>query len=285
MGRPITFLSDYGYADEFAGVCRAVIARIAPESPVIDLTHGVAPRDVLGGALMLADALPHAPAGVHLAVVDPGVGSERRAIAVRVADEDRVLVGPDNGLLWPALEALGGAVEAVDLAASPFRLEPVSATFHGRDLFAPVAARLAGGATLAEAGESLAPDSLARLELPLARVEADRVVAEVLHLDRFGNATLNVRSEQLEGGPLRLGQALAIEIAGSPSAATFVRTFAEVPEGAALVYEDSSRRLALAVNAGSAAEALGLRAGDEVVLRPRDAGVEQSGRSPRVRGD
>ena len=179
MGRPITFLSDYGYADEFAGVCRAVIARIAPESPVIDLTHGVAPRDVLGGALMLADALPHAPAGVHLAVVDPGVGSERRAIAVRVADEDRVLVGPDNGLLSPALEALGGAVEAVDLAASPFRLEPVSATFHGRDLFAPVAARLAGGATLAEAGESLAPDSLARLELPLARVEADRVVAEV----------------------------------------------------------------------------------------------------------
>jgi S-adenosyl-L-methionine hydrolase (adenosine-forming) len=285
MGRPITFLSDYGYADEFAGVCRAVIARIAPESPVIDLTHGVAPRDVLGGALMLADALPHAPAGVHLAVVDPGVGSERRAIAVRVADEDRVLVGPDNGLLSPALEALGGAVEAVDLAASPFRLAPVSATFHGRDLFAPVAARLAGGATLAEAGESLAPDSLARLELPLARVEADRVVAEVLHLDRFGNATLSVRPEQLEGGPLRPGQALAIEIAGSPSAATFARTFAEVPEGAALVYEDSSRRLALAVNAGSAAEALGLRAGDEVVLRPSDAGVEQSGRSPRVRGD
>jgi S-adenosylmethionine hydrolase len=285
MERPITFLSDYGYADEFAGVCRAVIARIAPESPVIDLTHGVAPRDVVGGALMLADALPHAPAGVHLAVVDPGVGSERRAIAVRVADEDRVLVGPDNGLLSPALEVLGGAVEAVDLAASPFRLEPVSATFHGRDLFAPVAARLAGGATLAEAGESLAPDSLARLELPLARVEADRVVAEVLHLDRFGNATLSVRSEQLEGGQLRLGQALAIEIAGASRAATFARTFAEVPEGAALVYEDSSRRLALAVNAGSAAEALGLRAGDEVVLRLSDAGVEQSGRSPRVRGD
>jgi S-adenosylmethionine hydrolase len=285
MERPITFLSDYGYADEFAGVCRAVIARIAPESPVIDLTHGVAPRDVVGGALMLADALPHAPAGVHLAVVDPGVGSERRAIAVRVADEDRVLVGPDNGLLSPALEVLGGAVEAVDLAASPFRLEPVSATFHGRDLFAPVAARLAGGATLAEAGESLAPDSLARLELPLARVEADRVVAEVLHLDRFGNATLSVRFEQLEGGQLRLGQALAIEIAGASRAATFARTFAEVPEGAALVYEDSSRRLALAVNAGSAAEALGLRAGDEVVLRLSDAGVEQSGRSPRVRGD
>jgi S-adenosylmethionine hydrolase len=268
MARPITFLSDYGYADEFAGVCRAVIARIAPESPVIDLTHGVAPRDVVGGALMLADALPHAPAGVHLAVVDPGVGSERRAIAVRVADEDRVLVGPDNGLLSPALDVLGGAVEAVDLAASPFRLEPVSATFHGRDLFAPVAARLAGGARLAEAGESVAPDSLARLELPLARVEADRVVAEVLRLDRFGNATLSARAEQLEGGQLRLGQALAIEIAGAPRAATFARTFAEVPEGAALVYEDSSRRLALAVNAGSAAEALGLRAGDEVVLRP-----------------
>jgi S-adenosylmethionine hydrolase len=265
--RPITFLSDYGYEDEFAGVCRAVIARITPESRLIDLTHGVPPRDVVGGALMLVDALPHAPAGVHLAIVDPGVGSERRAVAARVAGEHRIVVGPDNGLLWPAIEALGGAVEAVDLARSPFRLEPVSATFHGRDVFAPVAARLAGGATLAEAGEAVEPGSLTRLELPGALVERDRVVARVLHLDRFGNATLSVRAEELEGGPLRIGQSLAVEAGGSSSAATFARTFADVPEGAALVYEDSSRRLALAVNAGSAAEAIGLRAGDEVVLR------------------
>src|ERR687891_89181 len=170
--RPITFLSDYGYEDEFAGVCRAVIAGIAPEARVIDLTHAVPRRDVRGGAIALVDSLPYAPAGVHLAVVDPGVGTERRPVAVRVAAEDRVLVGPDNGLLWPAIEEFGGAVETVDVSGSRFRLEPVSATFHGRDLFAPVAAAVALGASLAEAGEAIGPESLTGLVLPPARVVA-----------------------------------------------------------------------------------------------------------------
>jgi len=265
--RPITFLSDYGYEDEFAGVCRAVIARIAPAAPLIELTHGVPREDVRRGAVMLADALPYAPAGVHLAVVDPGVGTGRRSIAVGTA-EDRVLVGPDNGLLWPAIEALGGALEAVDLCSSPFRLEPVSATFHGRDLFAPVAARIALGAKLNEAGEPIEPDSLKRLELPAARVEQDLVVAQVLYLDRFGNATLGVRSEELEGGPLHPGGSLTVAAGDSTREARFVRAFADVGEGEVLVYEDSSRRLAIAVNRGSAAEALGVRPGDEVTLAP-----------------
>ena len=158
--RPITFLSDYGYDDEFAGLCRAVIAGIAPDVRIIDLTHGIRRHAVTEGAAVLANALPYTPAGVHLAVVDPGVGSTRRAVALRVADDDRVLVGPDNGLLWPAAQKLGGVVEAIDLELSPFRLEPVSATFHGRDLFAPVAARLAAGAAFAEAGEAIDPATL-----------------------------------------------------------------------------------------------------------------------------
>ena len=158
MARPITFLSDYGYDDEFAGVCRAVIAGIAPEATVIDLTHGVPRHAIRQGATILANALPYASPGVHMAVVDPGVGSPRRALAVRVASEDRVLVGPDNGLLWPAVEHLGGAVEAVDVSLSEFRLEPISATFHGRDVFAPVAAHLALGASLPDAGVVVAAD-------------------------------------------------------------------------------------------------------------------------------
>ena len=171
--RPITFLSDYGYEDEFAGVCRAVIAQIAPGAPLIDLSHGIARQDIRQGAILLANALPSCPPGVHLAVVDPGVGSERRAVAVAAA-EGRFLVGPDNGLLSRALERLGGALDAVDLSRSPFRLEPVSATFHGRDLFAPVAAHLALGARLDEAGRADRPGVTDRARPPDAPDRAGR---------------------------------------------------------------------------------------------------------------
>jgi S-adenosylmethionine hydrolase len=266
--RPITYLSDYGYEDEFAGVCRAVIARIAPDAQLIDLTHGVPRHDVRRGAVALADALPYAPAGVHLAVVDPGVGTERRPVAVRVHAEERILVGPDNGLLWPAIVVLGGPVEAVDLSGSPLRLEPVSATFHGRDLFAPAAAGLALGAPLSEAGQAIEVGSLARLEFPAARVEGDRVVAQVLYLDRFGNAALNARREELADWPLRPHGPIGVEAGGASVEARLAGTFADVGEGEMLLYEDSSRRLAIAVNGGSAAASLGLRPGTEIVLRP-----------------
>jgi S-adenosylmethionine hydrolase len=266
--RPITFLSDYGYADEFAGVCRALIARIAPDAPLVDITHGIPGQDVRRGAVALLDALPYAPAGVHLAVVDPGVGTERRPVAVGARDEDRILVGPDNGLLWPAIDAFGGAAEAVDLARSPFRLEPVSATFHGRDVFAPVAARLALGAALAEAGEAIEPGSLVRLELPAPRVEEDRVAAEVLHVDGFGNATLGLRADQLDQGWLEQGRSIDVEVAGRSHRVTAAPTFGEVGAGELLAYETSSRRVALGINGGSASAQLGIGPGDEVVLRP-----------------
>ena len=152
----ISFLSDYGLDDDFVGICHGVIATICPEARVIDIAHGVRRHDVRAGAVILRDALAYMPAGVHLAIVDPDVGAERRAVALRL-DDDRLLVGPDNGLLWPAAELGGGVVEAADIARSRFRLEPLSATFHGRDIFAPVAARLAAGAPLAEAGEPCDP--------------------------------------------------------------------------------------------------------------------------------
>ena len=268
--RPITFLSDYGYEDEFAGVCRAVIARIAPDATIIDLTHGIRRHAVEQGAAVLANALPYAPAGVHLAVVDPGVGSPRRAVAIRTASEDRILVGPDNGLLCPAIERLGGATEAVDVSLSGFRLEPISATFHGRDVFAPVAAHLARGASLSEAGEEIDPRSLIRIEAPEPVIGACRVTAHVVSVDRFGNVALDLADRHLPQSGLRMGRAVAVEVAGTSRDAVFALTFADVPEGGLLLYEDSNGSLALAVNRGEASAELGLEPGDEVALRPGD---------------
>src|SRR5947209_19883708 len=158
--RPVvSFLSDYGLEDEFVGIGQGVIAGICPHARVIDLTHGIRRHDIRGGALILEGAMSYLPPGVHLAVVDPDVGASRRAVALRAGDGRR-LVGPDNGLLWPAAQRCGGVLEAADIAHSRFRLQPVSATFHGRDIFAPVAAQLAAGAVIAEVGDPLDPDEL-----------------------------------------------------------------------------------------------------------------------------
>jgi S-adenosyl-L-methionine hydrolase (adenosine-forming) len=269
VARPVTFLSDYGTADEFVGVVHAVIARVAPEALVIDLTHGIPRHDVLRGALTLARTLPFAPAGVHLAVVDPGVGAARRAVAMRTAEEDRVLVGPDNGLLMPAVERFGGIDEAVEISESPWRLEPVSATFHGRDVFAPVAAHLATGAALATAGAQLDPAGLVPLELPRPRVEPGAIVAAVAAVDGFGNVQLLAEGDDLADAGLARGAAVTVAAGPRVIAATVARTFADVPPGEAIVYEDAARALAVAVNSGDAASALGVRAGDEI----RVAGV------------
>jgi S-adenosyl-L-methionine hydrolase (adenosine-forming) len=267
-GPVITFLSDYGLDDEFVGICHAVIAGICPEARVIDVTHGVPRHDVLAGAVILRGALPYLPVGVHLAVVDPDVGAERRAVAVRLAN-DRMLVGPDNGLLSLAAKLAGGVIEAVDIAHSKFRLEPVSATFHGRDIFAPVAARLACGATLAEAGEPCDPDDLVLLDLPNPRLQDGALVAQAIYIDRFGNVQLNVDHEDLADTGVKLGRRVQILLkSGDSHEAVFVRTFADVGPDHLLLYEDASRRLALAVNYGSASDRLGLAVDDELRIRP-----------------
>ena len=260
----VTFLSDYGRSDDFVGVCHGVIARIAPAVRVIDITHDVRRHDVRSAAVILRRALPFCPAGVHLVVVDPGVGGTRRAVAARVAEDDRILIGPDNGVLWPAAEQFGGVVEAVDVAHSPHRLEPVSATFHGRDVFAPVAAHLATGAPLAAAGEPIDPDDLVVLRLPTPHVEAERVYAHVVSADTFGNVALDVTHDEGTHAGLRLGA--SVRVNGTP--ATYARTFEEVGPGELMLYEDAYRTLALAVNRGSALEFLDLGLDDEVVIEP-----------------
>jgi S-adenosylmethionine hydrolase len=269
-GPVINFLSDYGHEDEFVGVCHGVIARRCPQARVIDITHGIPRHDILVGALTFAGALRYLPRGVHLAVVDPEVGGvgehARRAVAIRV-EQEQLLVGPDNGLLAPALEQLGGAVEAVDIWRSPERLEPVSATFHGRDIFAPVAAALADGAALGDLGEPLAVEELRDLKLPQARVEDGSLHVRVLHVDHFGNLILNATHEQLEQSGLRLGRQLSVEFSGATHAARYVSAFTDVSTGELLFYQDAQRMAALAINRGSAAQTLGAQTGSELCLR------------------
>jgi S-adenosylmethionine hydrolase len=264
----ITLLTDYGLEDDFVGICHGVIARICPDARVIDISHGVERHDIRGGALMLRGALPYMPVGVHVVVVDPDVGAQRRAVALRLAD-GRLLVGPDNGVLVPAAETSGGIVDAVDIARSQVRLEPVSATFHGRDVFAPVAAHLAAGVGIDQVGDPLDPAELVGLELPAPRLDDDVIVAHAIHVDRFGNVQLDVGHDDLIRFGLKTGYAVELALdAGTVHHARYVWTFADVTPGELLVYEDAYRVLAVAVNHGSAADRIGLAVDDELRIRP-----------------
>ena len=264
----VTLLTDYGRDDDFVGVCHGVIRGIHPEAQIVDITHGVERYAVRQGALVLRNTLPYMPLGVHVAVIDPQVGTERRALALRTVD-GRILVGPDNGLLSLAWERCGGVDLAVDVTRSPHRLEPVSATFHGRDIFAPVAAHLARGAELADAGDQLDQDELQVVGLPEPRVEDGTLVGHALVVDRFGNVALNVDHDDMAGTGITLGATVEIEAAGELYLATYAQTFADVRPGELLIYEDAYRTLAVAINRGDAAATLALRADAELRLRPR----------------
>lgn len=263
----VTFLSDYGLGDDFVGICHGVIATICPQARIIDLTHGVRRHDVRQGAIILAQALEYLPVGVHLAVVDPGVGSDRRAVAIEVG-EGRRLVGPDNGLLSPACERAGGVVEAVDISRSPFCLQPVSATFHGRDIFAPVAAALAAGEPLNAAGALLDPATLVTLELPRPRRDNGRLIAHVRYIDGYGNVSLDAGHDDLAAVGLAADQAVQLELPAGRHRVVYGRTFADVGDGELLLYEDAERLLAVAVSHGNAAAQLGLAVDDELTIGP-----------------
>ena len=262
-GPVITFLTDYGLTDPFVGICHAVIASRCPQARIIDLSHGVAPQDVRAGATVLARALPFLPVGVLLAVVDPGVGGARRGVAIRAA-AGHLLVGPDNGLLWPATLAAGGAEAAVDLAGSRFALQPVSATFHGRDVFAPVAAALAGDAGLEDVGAAVDPASLVVLEDQRPRVEQLALRAAVAAVDRFGNLELAAVPGDLALAGLAGRDSVVVRGGADPVDARVGRTFTDAPAGELLLYEDSGGALSLAVTRGSAAARLAVAAGDEL---------------------
>ena len=269
MGPVVTFLSDYGAADEFVGVVHGVIARLCPEARVIDVTHGIPRQAVDLGARALVRALPFMPAGVHLAVVDPEVGGRRRAVALRVVEDSRLLVGPDNGLLIPIAERFGGVATAVEISNSPWRLEPVSATFHGRDIFAPVAARLAAGERLEDAGTPFEPSELARIELSQARRDAEgNLLAHVVGIDGYGNSSLDAGHQHVLDVGWQFGAHVRVTVGDRFRPAVFARTFADVKAGELLLYEDAAGALTLALNAGSAAQVLGLHVGGPVALAP-----------------
>jgi hypothetical protein len=263
--RSICFYSDYGYEDDFAGVCRAVISRIAPGVHIIDVTHGIRPQSVLSGAFVVRNTLPYMPErAVHLAVVDPGVGGERRAVALRSAG-DRLFVGPDNGLLVPAAEADDGIVEAIELTSSELWLEPLSATFHGRDVFAPVAAHLAQGVPLLEAGRPLDPDELIRLDVPEPQYAPDGVDAHAVLIDRYGNVALDCSRDCLQSADL--GRDIELVSGGQRYHARIATTFSGVRRSDIVVLIDSYGQAAVCVREGSAAEVLSLDVGDVVGLR------------------
>jgi S-adenosyl-L-methionine hydrolase (adenosine-forming) len=246
-----------------------VIKRIAPDAEIVDITHGIRPQHVLQGALVLANTLPYMPVGVHLAVVDPGVGGKRKPVALR-SGEGRVFVGPDNGLLLVAADRLGDVEEAVELTNEEYRLTPVSATFHGRDVFAPAAAHIAAGVPLGEFGPAIPADELARLELPRPELGSRRVRATVLYVDRFGNVQLNLTSADLEEVGIRPGTTVEVEAGFERYYAVAARTFAEVRRGDIVLYEDAYRNIALAINQGNAAAMFSASVGAELRLSPAE---------------
>ena len=254
----ISFLTDYGTVDEFVGVVKSVVRDLAPHVAIIDLTHEIPPFDVRAGSLALARCIGYVPGGIVLAIVDPGVATDRRAVAIEVAGGAGVLVGPDNGLLAPAVAMAGGAERAVELTNPAYQLAAPGATFAGRDVFAPAAAHLCNGVDLTELGPEVDPGLLLPATVPLPREDGDAIVAEVLWVDRFGNAQLNVGPDDLPAG---WGDHLQLRIADpldptGPQLRRAVRTtsFAALPPGAAGLVLDSYGMLAVALDQRSAAE-------------------------------
>jgi S-adenosyl-L-methionine hydrolase (adenosine-forming) len=240
--------------------------RIAPDIEVIDITHGIEPQQVLQGALVLANTLPYMPAGVHVAVVDPGVGGDRKALAL--SGDGRLFVGPDNGILLVAAEGLGGVSGAVSIENEEYLLRPVSRTFHGRDVFSPAAAHLALGVPLEDLGPAVSVHELQRLDLPDLEVGTSRLRATVLYVDRYGNVQLNATADDLERVGMAPGATVEIDVGFESYFARVVTTFADVRPGDILLYEDAYRNVALAVNGGNAAEMLSTRAGQEIRVSP-----------------
>jgi len=263
--RYITFLTDFGVQDDFVGVCRGVMRGIAPEATVIDITHGIPPQAVAQGAVVLARSIPYMPVCVHLAVVDPGVGSNRRPVALRTR-AGRIFVGPDNGLLMRAADSEG--VEAARaLTNARYHLEYVSRTFHARDIFAPAAAHLAAGADFDDLGEEIDPALLERIELPEPEVGENGVVASVLTVDRFGNLALNVSRKQLDGLALLAGDWVELQFVLEPYYAQVAGTYTDTKRGELILYEDSYGAIAIAVRDGNAARLTAAGPGDRVRIR------------------
>jgi len=265
----ISFLSDFGTNDEFVGVVKSVICDIAPHARVIDLVHEIAPFDVRAGSLALARCVPYVPQGVILAIVDPGVGSSRRGVAISVAGGTGIFVGPDNGLLAAAIALAGGAEEAVVLNNSLYQLVAPGNTFAGRDIFAPAAAHLCNGVSLSELGDEIDPALLLPGIVPLARETDGGLQGEVTWVDRYGNCQLNISLDDIAGW----GEQVRVVITNVATSERVVRSlrvvdnFSQIAGGLGLVV-DSYGMLAICVDRGSAASELQLGSSDLVALSP-----------------
>jgi S-adenosyl-L-methionine hydrolase (adenosine-forming) len=267
----ISFLSDYGTRDEFVGVVKSVIRAIEPGATVIDITHDIPPYDVKAGSLALARSVQYLCPGVVLAVVDPGVGTDRRAVAIEVGDGQSYLVGPDNGLLGSAVGMVGGATAAVELTNPEYQLAAPGPSFAGRDIFAPAAAHLCAGVPLYDLGDSVDPGLLLPGLVPLPREEDGALIGEVLWVDRFGNCQLNVDPDEVDAWGDRI-QLRWVRPTEGTRTATRVRVYDDLPTGQVGLAVDSYGLLAVVVGRGSAAETLGLAAGDEIHLVRLDDG-------------
>jgi S-adenosyl-L-methionine hydrolase (adenosine-forming) len=272
MSVPVSFLSDFGYVDEFVGVVHGVIARIAPDVRVLDITHGVRRGDIHGGAMALTRAVQFMPDGVFLAVVDPGVGTGRRAIAARTPVG--VFVGPDNGLLAPAVAMVGGADVIVSLEDPRFRLPSPGATFHGRDIFGPAAAVLASGqAEIGDLGPELAPGTITPLLVPLAEAAGNGgIKATVLWVDSFGNIQFNIAAEDLATLDLGPGDDVAVSYEMVSHRVVWGDTYGAVEVGEAVLHVDSHGQIALGVHGGRADEDFDIGVGDSIVIGRPDGG-------------
>lgn len=271
----VTFLSDYGTDDESVGVVKSVIRDLAPDVMVIDLTHGIDSHDVRAGGLTLARAIQYVAPGVVIAAVDPGVGTERRAIAVEIAGGAGVLVGPDNGLLASAVAMAGGPGLVVALTNTDFHLPSPGVTFSGRDIFAPVAAHLCNGVALSDLGPALDPQTLVPSTLPIARQEGDRLVVEVLWIDRYGNLQLNAGSDDID----HWGERVLLRSESAVRTLSRAHTYGAIPTGQMGLVVDSYGLLSICADRQSAAAELELDVGDELTLGPLDSSSEDSAMS------
>ncbi len=263
--RVITLTSDFGFAEEWVGAVKGVILCINPAASIVDISHDIPPFDIAKGAFVLAAALPHMPPGVHLAVVDPGVGTRRLAVALLAARGD-ALVGPDNGLLIPAAERLGGVERAFLLDEEDFFRSPVHPTFHARDIFAPVAAHLSLGVDPRQMGSPMHADDLVPAPWSPAREGPGAVYASVIDVDRFGSLRLNVRPEQTASLGYATGDRVLLGLGEEELEAHLATTFADVELGGVLLFEDSSGVMAAGVSGGSLQARCGARPGDTVII-------------------
>lgn len=261
----ISFLSDYGYEDGWIASCKGVILTIAPKARFLDISHGISSFNVRKGALVLASTLPYLPKGIHVAIIDPGVGTARRGIIMQVKRGD-FLVGPDNGIFGPVIERLGGAKEGVEITNKKYMSKEICATFHGRDIFSPVAAHLFLGVKMGEFGQKIKPREMQQSPWKKPKIANDQVIGEIIDIDKFGTLRSNISPEIIEKIGLEKTNQILSEWSNNTFDAPFVDTFGEVEEGKKLLLVDSTGLLSLAINCGNAAEELNCDMGDRVII-------------------